>query len=67
MEKPIITLREGKIQGITLKSILGKDYLAFRGIPYAQPPIGNLRFCVKTVSNKLTIIYIRFFEYKFNI
>lgn len=46
MEKPIITISEGKIQGIKLKSVTGKEYLAFRGIPYAQPPIGDLRFRV---------------------
>ena len=46
MERPIITISEGVIQGIKLKSVLGKDYLAFKGIPYAQPPKGPLRFKV---------------------
>lgn len=46
MERPIITISEGKIQGTTLKSVLGVNYLGFRGIPYAQPPLSDLRFRV---------------------
>ncbi|XP_058805462.1 esterase FE4-like [Phymastichus coffea] len=44
MERPIISISDGKIQGITRESVLGKKYLAFTGIPYAQPPLGHLRF-----------------------
>ncbi|KAJ8672672.1 hypothetical protein QAD02_003932 [Eretmocerus hayati] len=44
MERPIISTTEGEIQGITLTSILGEKYLAFEGIPYAQSPVGSLRF-----------------------
>ncbi|XP_011208510.2 bile salt-activated lipase [Bactrocera dorsalis] len=34
----------GKILGTTLKSRLGADFYAFRGIRYAQSPVGELRF-----------------------
>ncbi|XP_023158747.1 venom carboxylesterase-6 [Ceratitis capitata] len=34
----------GKIRGATLKTRLGADYHAFRGIRYAQSPEGDLRF-----------------------
>uniref|UniRef100_A0A0K8VNL0 Carboxylic ester hydrolase n=1 Tax=Bactrocera latifrons TaxID=174628 RepID=A0A0K8VNL0_BACLA len=34
----------GKILGTTLKSRLGTDFYAFRGIRYAQSPVGELRF-----------------------
>ncbi|KAJ8682085.1 hypothetical protein QAD02_017877 [Eretmocerus hayati] len=44
MERPVITVNEGKLQGTTLKSVLGVHYFAFKGIPFAQPPIGPLRF-----------------------
>lgn len=59
MEKPIITISEGKVQGTTLKSVLGQNYLAFKGIPYAQPPIGDLRFAVsrKTERSKFNKLY----------
>ncbi|KAJ8675737.1 hypothetical protein QAD02_011523 [Eretmocerus hayati] len=44
MEAPIITITEGKLRGTILKSMLGMNYFAFKGIPFAQPPIGPLRF-----------------------
>ncbi|XP_028141394.2 esterase E4 isoform X1 [Diabrotica virgifera virgifera] len=43
-EKPIIKLSDGSIQGIRETSNSGKPYYAFREIPYAEPPIGELRF-----------------------
>ncbi|XP_068973276.1 esterase FE4-like isoform X2 [Bombus flavifrons] len=44
MGKPLVTVKEGKLEGAVLKSSLGLSYIAFRGIPFAAPPIGNLRF-----------------------
>ncbi|XP_060523214.1 uncharacterized protein LOC132700111 [Cylas formicarius] len=41
---PVVTTPLGKIQGSLLKSRLGKTIYSFRGIRYAQPPIGELRF-----------------------
>ena len=38
----------GRIKGSLLTSAESKrNFQAFRGIPYAQPPIGDLRFQVK--------------------
>ncbi|NP_001165962.1 carboxylesterase clade A, member 6 isoform X1 [Nasonia vitripennis] len=34
----------GKVKGCLDKSSLGPEYYAFRGVPYAEPPIGPLRF-----------------------
>ena len=34
----------GKIKGASQRSKFGKPYFSFKGIPYAQPPLGNLRF-----------------------
>ncbi|XP_049630412.1 cholinesterase [Suncus etruscus] len=42
-EDVIITTNNGKIRGINLP-VLGGIVSAFLGIPYAQPPIGSLRF-----------------------
>lgn len=42
-EDVIITTNNGKIRGINLP-VLGGKVSAFLGIPYAQPPIGSLRF-----------------------
>ncbi|XP_057325364.1 juvenile hormone esterase-like [Microplitis mediator] len=42
--KPIIEVQEGKLRGIKENNINGIHFYAFRGIPYARPPIGDLRF-----------------------
>lgn len=46
MSKQIVTVKQGKLGGAVLKSALGSLYIAFRGIPFAAPPIGDLRFKV---------------------
>ncbi|XP_037925135.1 acetylcholinesterase-like [Hermetia illucens] len=40
----VIQTDKGKIRGITLTAPTGKKVDAWLGIPYAQPPIGALRF-----------------------
>ncbi|KAL4713623.1 hypothetical protein ACJJTC_017664 [Scirpophaga incertulas] len=44
MSNPIVTVTEGKLRGSTNKLFDGSTYYSFKGIPYAQPPIGTLRF-----------------------
>ncbi|KAL6434744.1 hypothetical protein ACFW04_005157 [Cataglyphis niger] len=39
-----VNVREGKLIGIIDKNIHAGNYIAFRGIPYAKPPVGKLRF-----------------------
>lgn len=46
LDDPRVTLDQGSLRGKTLKSRGGKQILTFRGIPYAAPPVGNLRFKV---------------------
>lgn len=43
-ERPIVTTGLGKVKGNVLESRLGNFFYSFRGLPYAKPPIGNLRF-----------------------
>ena len=46
-----IDLRVGSVQGGIEKvqgSADGKNYASFSGIPYAEPPVGKLRFKVCT-------------------
>lgn len=48
---------------LLLMSVTGEQYHAFRGIPYASPPIGKLRFQVKAsflsyYNRKVTWLYV---------
>uniref|UniRef100_A0A023F5Z0 Carboxylic ester hydrolase n=2 Tax=Triatoma infestans TaxID=30076 RepID=A0A023F5Z0_TRIIF len=40
----VVHTNKGRVQGITLQAATGKYVDAWLGIPYAQKPIGNLRF-----------------------
>lgn len=46
-EKPVVETTHGTILGKVLKTLIKNvDYFGFMGIPYAAPPIGDLRFLV---------------------
>ncbi|XP_058822042.1 acetylcholinesterase isoform X1 [Topomyia yanbarensis] len=40
----VVTTDKGKVRGVTLEAPSGKKIDAWMGIPYAQPPVGPLRF-----------------------
>ncbi|XP_018335696.1 uncharacterized protein LOC108744438 [Agrilus planipennis] len=44
MGEPIVKVKQGKLRGKLTENIRGGSYYSFQGIPYAKPPIGNLRF-----------------------
>lgn len=44
---PTLQLREGRVSGKVLTSEGGRQYFAYLGIPYAKPPVGDLRFKVR--------------------
>lgn len=46
---PILFTPLGKMIGSTLESRLGKTIYSYRGIRYAQAPVGQLRFKVVRV------------------
>lgn len=48
-KSPIINTKLGKVKGSTMKTYLGRTFYAFRGIRYAEPPIGQFRFKVHTI------------------
>ena len=52
---PVIDTNAGQVSGVTLKSFSGKDFLAYLGIPFAEPPVNDLRFqvCTNEISKIL--------------
>lgn len=42
----IVETNSGPVRGNHRTSVLGEKFVSFRGIPYAKPPVGDLRFKV---------------------
>ncbi|CAH0767540.1 unnamed protein product [Bemisia tabaci] len=52
-----INTKSGKILGTTVRARDGRCIRCFRGIPYAQPPVGDLRFKAPVpVNNSYAIL-----------
>ena len=49
MNRPIAKTIYGELQGVYEKDSDDNCYVAFKGIPYAKPPVGTLRFQVSLV------------------
>lgn len=48
----MLKIKNGYIKGTEEVTFNKKiKYLAFKGVPYADPPIGNLRFTVRLFIN----------------
>ncbi|XP_075978700.1 esterase FE4-like [Anticarsia gemmatalis] len=46
MSETVVEITQGKIKGKLTKNYSDFEYYTFKGIPYAKPPIGDLRFTV---------------------
>lgn len=44
-----VTTKSGPVKGYKIASAFDYNYINFHGIPYAKPPIGELRFKVYTI------------------
>lgn len=53
----IVVIDDGQIQGTVMSSRLGANFHAFLRIPYAEPPIGNLRFLAPVTKQPWTEIW----------
>lgn len=45
-ESVLVQTKSGPVRGLCKTTIDNLNYVSFQGIPYAQPPIGELRFKV---------------------
>ena len=50
---PIVYTADGDLRGFTMETLSGKSFAAFQNIPFAQPPVGSLRFQVKYFNDFL--------------
>ncbi|XP_076643336.1 carboxylic ester hydrolase-like [Halictus rubicundus] len=41
---PMVKIKNGTLSGLVMKTRHGREFAGFRGIPYALPPLGELRF-----------------------
>lgn len=51
MAVTVVETKQGKLKGVVRDNIDGGKYISFRGVPFAEPPVGPLRF---RVSNKVS-------------
>lgn len=49
-DTPLVATEYGPVLGSVGFSVSGRPFNSFRGIPYAAPPIGDLRFRVRILN-----------------
>lgn len=49
----IVRTKNGRVRGVADTSFSGRPYHSFHAIPFAQPPLGDLRF---TVSYSIIVL-----------
>jgi carboxylesterase type B len=50
-ERVTVGVAQGDLRGRKTVTVSGTTYFSFKGIPYAKPPLGSLRFRVSTQRN----------------
>lgn len=43
-KNPVVTTKYGPVKGVKKKAHFGEEYFSFQKIPYAKPPLDELRF-----------------------
>ncbi|XP_053674681.1 uncharacterized protein LOC128724987 [Anopheles nili] len=54
----MVKVAQGSIYGTKDRLPNGKPYYCFKGIPYAQPPVGKLRFAPPVPIERYTVSYL---------
>ncbi|XP_046601546.1 juvenile hormone esterase isoform X1 [Neodiprion lecontei] len=44
MYRPTVLVKQGWLRGAEVKSKVGEAFISFKGVPFAEPPVGELRF-----------------------
>ncbi|XP_046751124.1 juvenile hormone esterase-like [Diprion similis] len=44
MYRPTVLVKQGWLRGAEVKSEVGGAFISFKGVPFAEPPVGELRF-----------------------
>ena len=60
---PLVSVSQGQARGSWMTSQNGRRFAAFRGIPYALPPVGQLRFQVPAPMKSASICRFLFFSF----
>lgn len=50
-KSPIVHVADGEVEGVVELSRGGREFYAYKGIPFAKPPVGDLRFQVQYFSH----------------
>ena len=58
-EAPNVSTKVGQVSGIVEKSFENAKYFSYKGIPFAEPPLNDLRFKV-TFHYNSNIQYLNF-------
>lgn len=56
MSCPIVEVEQGKLKGKVCKTSNNSEFFAFKGVPYAKPPVGDLRFSVSTLTTHIKVL-----------
>lgn len=55
--RPVVRTHKGTLKGVREKSVSGHPFLSFYAIPYAKPPLDELRFQVRTMMPRVFTVY----------